>query len=143
MKYVAHWDAHTERTARRNKHWAVSDRGWLFVNGEETSVGHYLDYGPEHHRSSHEYCRTECTCELAQKGMVHAVRVATRESRYFPTPQAAMEWIEAARPEIAPEQIRRSGPVFAEIAQQHALEDAAVEHAERQIEDAHYFGAQR
>lgn len=91
-------DGTTVRTSASDR-WAVSARGWLF-DGQDGAVGHYLDYGSDHYRSGHEYCRAECVCELSQPGHVHAVRCRTRTSRYFPTVADARRWIEStARPE--------------------------------------------
>ena len=75
----------------------TTPRGWLRVNG--TCVGNYLDYGPEHYRSPHQYCRPDHLCPDCQPGTVHAVRYPAGpgtpcESRYFETITEAREWIE-------------------------------------------------
>jgi len=81
---------------------AVTPRGWLRqVDG--TCVGNYLDYGPEHYRSSHEYCRPDDLCRECQPGNVHAVRYPDgpgsehRESGYFQTIGQARQFVEHGR----------------------------------------------
>lgn len=89
-----YWDCYTSNTARRNASWATSDRGWLFADGAESSLGNYLDYGPNHYRSGHEYCRDgKCQCRQSQPGNVHAISYASRESRYFETVEQAKAWL--------------------------------------------------
>lgn len=77
---------------------AVTPRGWLRQG--ETCVGHYLDYGPDHYRSQHEYCRPDDLCRECQPGNVHAVRYPDgpgsepRESGYFETIDQARQFVE-------------------------------------------------
>jgi len=76
----------------------ATPRGWL-LNGPYC-VGNYLDYGPDHYRSPHEYCQPGRLCPDCQPGNVHAVRYpdgpngAPRASRYFETVAEARQWIE-------------------------------------------------
>jgi hypothetical protein len=77
---------------------AVTPRGWLRQG--ETCVGNYLDYGPDHYRSPHEYCRPDDLCRDCQPGNVHAVRYPDgpgsepRESGYFETIDQARQFVE-------------------------------------------------
>ena len=99
-KARAGWDDYKAVAPRSSDRWASSDRGWLFAGGENRAIGHYLDYGANHYRSGHEYCRAECTCERSQPGHVHAVVCSKLEGigaeawRYFETVEHAKEWIE-------------------------------------------------
>lgn len=81
------WDAHTSKVAHRNRLWAQSDRGWLFRDGDGSSLGHYLEYGPDY--------RTDDTS--AEPGTVHAVvcgEERCRASRWCVTVEEARRWIE-------------------------------------------------
>jgi hypothetical protein len=83
---------------------AVSPRGWLMQDG--TCVGNYLDYGPDHYRSPHEYCRPDDLCRECQPGNVHAVRYpggpgTDHESRYFGTPEEARQFVEHGQQPLA------------------------------------------
>jgi hypothetical protein len=78
---------------------AVSPRGWLHEN--ETVTGFYLDYGPEHYRSPHEYCQPGRLCRECQPGNVLAVRYpggpgsgGPRDSRFCETVAEARGWVE-------------------------------------------------
>ena len=78
---------------------AASPRGWLRVG--PMCVGFYLDYGPDHYRSPHVYCRPDKPCRECQPGNVLAVRYpdgpgldGPRESRFFETVDAARSWVE-------------------------------------------------
>lgn len=96
------WADYSASKRRSSNRWASTDRGW-FYGADGFTRGHYLDYGPEHYRSPHEYCRGRCDCRESQPGNVHAVRFARvdehstcgHESRYFPTVAEARAWIEA------------------------------------------------
>lgn len=89
------WDDHSPRVNHRSAHWAMTARGWLFTDGNNGSVGNYLDYGYDHYRSPHDYCEAgKCKCRLSQPGSVHAVSYVARESRYFETVREAKAWIE-------------------------------------------------
>ena len=74
----------------------TTPRGWLRVNG--TCVGNYLDYGPEHYRSPHEYCQPDRLCPDCQPGDILAVRypngpgTTPHDSRYFESIAEAREW---------------------------------------------------
>jgi hypothetical protein len=76
---------------------AVTARGWLSKDGQV--VGNYLDYGPDHYRSSHEFCRPDDLCRECQPGNVHAVRYPdgpgseTREWGYFETIGQARQFV--------------------------------------------------
>jgi hypothetical protein len=75
----------------------TTPRGWLYAG--EVCVGNYLDYGPDHYRSPHEYCRGACHCWLAQPGNIHAVRYpggpgTANQWSYFETIGQAREYIE-------------------------------------------------
>jgi hypothetical protein len=81
---------------------ATSPRGWL--NAGNFCVGFYLDYGPDHYRSPHEYCQPDHPCRDCQPGNVLAVRYPEgpgaeqpRGSRYFETVQAARSWVETGQ----------------------------------------------
>ena len=50
-----------------------------------TAVGFYLDYGPDHYRSPHEYCQPGNLCRDCQPGNVLAIR-------YPGGPGTAFEW---------------------------------------------------
>ena len=52
---------------------AVTPRGWLH-RADGVTVGFYLDYGPDHYRSPHEYCQPDHPCRDCQPGDVLAVR---------------------------------------------------------------------
>lgn len=128
-----HWSTYTPPDA-------TSARGWLFalcpaydpsrrytnphvpirdsVPGrwrEQSSLGNYLDYGPDHYRSGHEYCGRfnpgiqeaapdGCQCRQSQPGNIHCICYASNRSRYVETVEQARAWIEAealrARPDL-------------------------------------------
>lgn len=99
-----HFQRPREANARVTGGWnePQPDRGWLFAPNTEypgSSLGNYLDYGPNHYRSGHEYCGLEggCICRLRQPGNVHAIVYVGRgaKSRYFETIGEAKTWIEA------------------------------------------------
>ena len=99
------WDAHTDKVPRSSDQWAASDRGWLVSADEETpSLGHYLDYGHDHLRTTSDWC-VGCGgeharqgsgrhCAACQPGTVHAVSCVTRAFRYCVTVDEAQRWIE-------------------------------------------------
>jgi hypothetical protein len=91
------WDDHTPTARRSSARWAASARGWLFVGTGEgrRALGNYLDYGPDHYRSPHEYCGEVCRCAVSQPGSVHAVSSVTSRSRYCETVEQAKAWIES------------------------------------------------
>ena len=101
----------TETRARWDQ--PCEDRGWLLPAGwtpGTSTLGNYLDYGPDHYRSGHEYCQPGiCTCRLSQPGNVHAVFYAAallhqqgpHPSRYCRTIFDAIMWIEAKAREAA------------------------------------------
>lgn len=102
MTDLISWDDYYAGMDRDSERWASSDRGWFFVR--DVCRGHYLDYGPSHYRSPHEYCAPgACDCRLSQPGNVHAVRFRrdarnqphAYQSRYFPTVAEAKVWIAA------------------------------------------------
>jgi hypothetical protein len=108
------WDEYTAAVSTRSNRWATSDRGWLWpdnrkqafstmASAEDAALGHYLDYGPNHYRSPHEYCGSECRCAESQPGSVHAYSCVTKTARYFRTVAVAKAWLEqeAARKEAA------------------------------------------
>jgi hypothetical protein len=78
----------------------TSPRGWLWNDALNACVGNYLDYGADHYRSPHDYCRAGSLCRDCQPGNVHAVRYpdgprsGRREWRYFETIAEAREWIQ-------------------------------------------------
>jgi len=94
------WDDYTAAASRRSNRWATTDRGWLFAG--DVCLGHYLDYGPDHYRSPHEYCRDgSCNCRESQPGNIHCVAMSgnpdnngPRLSRYVETIEDAHRWIE-------------------------------------------------
>ncbi len=97
------WDHHTCRAPFESPEWATTDRGWAVPTGQESSVGNYLDYGPNHYRSGHEFCRPDdCRCPRREPGTVHAVydgiagaRLGPcQASHYFETVHEAVMWIE-------------------------------------------------
>lgn len=51
---------------------ATTDRGWLFA-ADGTPLGNFVDYGSDHYRSGHEYCREICACRNSSPGNIHAV----------------------------------------------------------------------
>jgi len=81
----------------------TTPRGWLYDG--ETCLGNYLDYGPGHYRSPHEYCQPGRLCPDCQPGTIHAVRYpdgpdgGRRGWRYFETIAEAREWIETGAAE--------------------------------------------
>lgn len=85
MAILTWWDDHTDKVSRRSNRWASTDRGWLFRDDSDTSLGHYLDYGPSAHDGS----------PRSAAGNVHACSVVTGASRYFVTYDAAKRWIES------------------------------------------------
>ena len=96
------WKIHEAVAPRRSLRWAVSDRGWLFAGSEDKARGYYLDYGPDHYRSPHEYCRGACECRDSQAGNVLAVVVSPkRESRWLETTHAARQWIASRQCDLA------------------------------------------
>jgi hypothetical protein len=66
---------------------ATSPRGWLMTGG--TCAGFYLDYGPDHYRSPHDYCRPEQLCPQCQPGNVLAVRYPAGPGELAQTAAAA------------------------------------------------------
>jgi hypothetical protein len=50
---------------------ASTARGWL-KSEQGICVGFYLDYGPDHYRSGHEYCSESRPCPECQPGTVLA-----------------------------------------------------------------------
>src|SRR5690349_10312346 len=97
---VIRWDDKREAAPRDSGQWACSDRGWLFADGEKLCLGFYLDYGPDHYRSPHRFCRGACECELSEPGHVLAVAVITdpymeNRSRWCETIEQAKVWIDA------------------------------------------------
>lgn len=92
-----------KKNVRRTGGWdePKADRGWLFAPGTEygqNALGYYLDYGPDHYRTPHEYCGDyECTCSLAQPGHVLAVACHSTDHgpayRYFESTEQAKRWI--------------------------------------------------
>lgn len=109
---IAYWEASGPDVPHASDRWAVSARGWLFRDGVQSSLGHYLEYGPDHTRTSPEWCltcpgpkayradyapdpnRASSYCPACHPGDVHAV-VVGRRSMHHPTPEAARAWIEA------------------------------------------------
>jgi len=108
---------------------ASSDRGWLKaitapldrdrwmeythetmpvfdedINGwrEQSTLGNYLDYGPEHFKSS----------TTPGDGFIHAVCYASKTSHYFPTVAEAKSWIETEALRMRPE-LEIQTPLFA------------------------------
>ena len=87
------WKCYEASQPQESEHWATSDRGWLF-DTEGSPLGNYLDYGPDHYRSPHEYCHPgECKCWQSQPGNVHAI-AHDRGSRYCKSVEHAKRWIE-------------------------------------------------
>ena len=106
----AWWDAHTDKAPRASDQWAASDRGWLRT--PDGCLGHYLDYGPGHRRTSPDWC-IGCKgeharpgdsdyCATCQPGSIHAVSsvssegrgITFRGARYFVTVDEAQRWVE-------------------------------------------------
>ena len=112
------WDNHFASLPRDCKQWAISDRGWLLAEcapfslemrhsytsdttpirdetalntgwREQSSLGWYMDYGPECHRTAEGYDRAE------QPGNVLAHSVVTHASHWFMTCEQAQRWIES------------------------------------------------
>ena len=91
------WDEYTDKVRRSSTRWAVSDRGWLFAADRSNgSLGFYLDYGPDHYRSPHAYCRDTQKCPTCEPGSVLAVACAsdTWQHHWFPTIAEARAWLE-------------------------------------------------
>lgn len=93
------WDNYTPAASRRSNRWATSARGWLWDGESESSLGNYLDYGPQHYRSPHQYCAPgRCDCRESQPGDIHCIVYARAgyplRSRYVETVEQAREWIE-------------------------------------------------
>jgi hypothetical protein len=87
------------------KHWnepaeATSPRGWLCNPGVQLCEGFYLDYGPDHYRSPHEYCGGPSDlCRECQPGNILAVHVggnyeARRSHRWCESVDEARSWLE-------------------------------------------------
>lgn len=78
---------------------AASPRGWLH-RADGNVIGFYLDYGPDHYRSPHEYCQPGRPCPDCQPGNVLAVRyprgpgTSPRGSRYVETIEQARGYVE-------------------------------------------------
>lgn len=72
---------------------ASSPRGWLHKRGRERALGFYLDYGPEHYRSPHKYCRPDSLCPECQPGNVLAC-IVDGPSRYHVTVDEARAWVD-------------------------------------------------
>ena len=64
---------------------ATTRRGWLFPDGGNSSVGNYLDYGPDYYRVD--------IGRKAGRASIHAV-VYGHGSRWFNSPATAKRWIE-------------------------------------------------
>jgi len=106
MKPRIGWEDYSAQASRRSNRWAASDRGWLFDGKRERSLGNYLDYGPDHYRSPHEYCRPNaCTCRASQPGNVHAIVYRGDQGattcHYFETVEQAKAWIEQTAAKLA------------------------------------------
>jgi len=86
------WDEYTDQVERDSNNWATTPRGWLFAN--DKCVGFYLDYGPNHYRSPHQYCRPNHLCCECQPGNVLAV-VNGGGSRYVETLDQAKQFVES------------------------------------------------
>lgn len=104
-----YWDEYRASAKHSSERWAISDRGWLFDRKHKlgegqpvSSLGNYLDYGPDHYRSSHEYCGGVCKCRVSQPGNIHCVVYAGNSTRtqYVETIKQAREWIEASANEV-------------------------------------------
>lgn len=82
------WDDYSAKAKKRSDRWAATDRGWFYAGTGDSRItlGHYLDYGPNHYRSPES--------REAQPGNVHAVS-CTSGSHYFETVAQAKAWIEA------------------------------------------------
>lgn len=79
----------------------TSARGWLYESKDGPCLGHYLEYPTGHHRSGHDNCEPgRCECRRSHPGNVCAASTVTHASRYFETPAAAREWIEAQASEM-------------------------------------------
>jgi hypothetical protein len=85
------WDEYSPSAPHSSDRWATTARGWLFAGNQ--SRGFYLDYGDQHHRSPHEYCRGECHCRLSQPGNILAV-INDGASRYVETVEQAKKFVE-------------------------------------------------
>lgn len=81
---------------------AHTPRGWL--HRAETVIGFYLDYGPDHYRSGHEYCQPNRKCPDCEPGSVLAVRYPDEEksSHWFVTVAEARAWVENGPQDDAP-----------------------------------------
>lgn len=80
----------------------ASDRAWL-RDDLGTVVGFFLDYGPDHYRSPHDYCTADRPCRDCQPGNVlvcayPAGPSTPTASRYVVTRADAVAWIEGAVP---------------------------------------------
>ena len=93
--------------------WAATSRGWLkeiSPDGCQETLGTYVDYGPKHYRSPHEYCRRGKLCRECEPGNVYAVAsrknggsYVTIKAHYFVTIGEARCWLD----EEADEQARK------------------------------------
>ena len=95
---------------------AASPRGWLHRAG--TCVGFYLDYGPDHYRSPHEYCQPGRECRDCQPGNVLAVRYPNgpgaepRTSAWVETVAQAREFVTGTDCAVCAAQARLKGGTF-------------------------------
>ena len=122
------WNDCTPSARHNAGAWAASDRGWLMAVcdrktygavydeqakqwREPSSLGSYLDYGPEHFRTSHEYCKPDdCHCRISQPGNIHCVVYTpgngVRPHCYVETVAQAHAWIEAEAAKMRPDVFR-------------------------------------
>lgn len=97
---------------------ANSPRGWL-RGPDGTSIGFYLDYGPDHYRNSHEteiwpgqstsFCTPDDQCRECQPGNILARRYPNGDnadgdvSRYVETVEEARRYVETGSTESTQE----------------------------------------
>jgi hypothetical protein len=86
-----------ERTGWDEPAGGLSPRSWYRSTRNDPNGpcdGFYLDYGPDHYRIPHEYCR-DGNCATCQPGNVLGVIVqGPREAMWFPTVAEARAWVE-------------------------------------------------
>ena len=92
------WHDYAPNVPSSSDAWASTARGWLW-NHSESSVGNYCDYGVDHYRSGHEYCKPgKCDCRQSNPGNIHCIVYrgtdGMQHSRYVETVEQAHEWIE-------------------------------------------------
>lgn len=132
---IAVWNEYSTAATHESDKWASTDRGWLKaltgpwkyedasqythetmpvpdedVPGgwrEQSTLGNYLDYGPDHYRSAEDRAK--------QPGNVHCVCYPSHTYGYVETVEQARAWIESEAKRVRPELTYQDSLTFAEV----------------------------